>query len=323
MPADAVLGEIGKGHKVAFNVLNFGRFKLGAMTLGGARATLGEAAKYAATRKQFGVPIATFGAIRHKLGEMTARAYAPREPDVPHRRRRSTRGSRPPASSAASTLQALEEFAVEASIAKVYGSEAVDFVIDESAADLRRQRLRRRLPDRAPLPRRPRQPHLRGHQRDQPPADPRHADQEGGEGRAAADGRGQGAAGRAARPAGDARRATARWPPSGGPSSASRRSCCWWPATAMQRHGEQLQDEQEVLSHLADIVIDAYAAESAVLRALAATARPGDAGPARGGGHRRRARSGRTHRAGRAQRPGGAGRRRRRCACSWRRCGGC
>ena len=76
VPADAVLGEVGKGHKVAFNVLNFGRFKLGAMTLGGARATLGEAAKYAATRKQFGVPIATFGAIRHKLGEMTARTYA-------------------------------------------------------------------------------------------------------------------------------------------------------------------------------------------------------------------------------------------------------
>ena len=76
VPADAVLGEIGKGHKVAFNVLNFGRFKLGAMCSGGARAAIGEAAKYASTRKQFGVPIATFGAIKHKLGEMTARQYA-------------------------------------------------------------------------------------------------------------------------------------------------------------------------------------------------------------------------------------------------------
>jgi alkylation response protein AidB-like acyl-CoA dehydrogenase len=75
VPAEAVLGDVGKGHKVAFNVLNFGRFKLGAMASGGAKAALGEAAKYAATRKQFGVAIATFGAIKHKLGEMTAREY--------------------------------------------------------------------------------------------------------------------------------------------------------------------------------------------------------------------------------------------------------
>jgi alkylation response protein AidB-like acyl-CoA dehydrogenase len=76
VPADAVLGEIGKGHKVAFNVLNFGRFKLGAMCSGGAKAAIAEAAKYAASRKQFGAPIASFGAIKHKLGEMTAREYA-------------------------------------------------------------------------------------------------------------------------------------------------------------------------------------------------------------------------------------------------------
>ena len=106
---------------------------------------------------------------------------------------------------AAATLQALEEFAVEASIAKVYGSETVDYVDRRGAADLRRQRLRRRLPDRAPLPRRARQPHLRGHQRDQPAAHPRHADQEGAQGRPAADGGGQGAAGRDPRAAGDAR----------------------------------------------------------------------------------------------------------------------
>ena len=73
VPAENVLGEIGKGHKVAFNVLNFGRFKLGAMCSGGARLAIGEAAQYAAQRKQFGQPIAAFGAIKHKLGEMTAR----------------------------------------------------------------------------------------------------------------------------------------------------------------------------------------------------------------------------------------------------------
>mgnify|MGYP003870276863 CR=1 FL=1 len=76
VPAGAVLGEIGKGHKVAFNVLNFGRFKLGAMTSGGAKNAIADSARYAAARKQFGVPIASFGAIRHKLGEMTAREYA-------------------------------------------------------------------------------------------------------------------------------------------------------------------------------------------------------------------------------------------------------
>src|SRR6185295_719048 len=76
VPADAVLGEIGKGHKVAFNVLNYGRFKLGAACSGGARAVIGQAARYGADRRQFGQPIATFGAIRHKLAEMTIRQFA-------------------------------------------------------------------------------------------------------------------------------------------------------------------------------------------------------------------------------------------------------
>ena len=86
VPADNVLGEVGKGHKVAFNVLNFGRFKLGGMCSGGARAAIGEAAKYAAARKQFGQPIATFGAIRHKLGEMIVADVRHREPALPHGR---------------------------------------------------------------------------------------------------------------------------------------------------------------------------------------------------------------------------------------------
>src|SRR6266850_4564745 len=76
VPAENVLGEVGKGHKVAFNVLNFARFKLGAMCAGGAYGAIGESAKYAATRRQFGVPIASFGAIKHKIGEMVVRTYA-------------------------------------------------------------------------------------------------------------------------------------------------------------------------------------------------------------------------------------------------------
>src|SRR5689334_7806979 len=76
VPAENVLGEVGKGHKVAFNVLNFARFKLGAMCGGGASAAIAESAKYAASRRQFGQPIASFGAIKHKLGEMVVRTFA-------------------------------------------------------------------------------------------------------------------------------------------------------------------------------------------------------------------------------------------------------
>ena len=134
VPAENLLGEVGKGHKVAFNVLNFGRFKLGAMCTGGARGAIAESAKYAAQRKQFGQPIASFGAIRHKLGEMTARTYAveslmyrtaglidARLDATPHEL---TDGS--------AALAALEEYAVEASIAKVAGSEMLDYVLDEN-----------------------------------------------------------------------------------------------------------------------------------------------------------------------------------------------
>ena len=134
VPAENVLGEIGKGHKVAFNVLNFGRFKLGAMCSGGAQGAIGEAAKYAAQRKQFGQPIATFGAIKHKLGEMIVARLRAREPALPHRRpdRRAHRGDAARADRRSAALAALEEFAVEASIAKVAGSEMLDFVLDEN-----------------------------------------------------------------------------------------------------------------------------------------------------------------------------------------------
>ena len=134
VPAENVLSEVGKGHKVAFNVLNFARFKLGAMCGGGAIGAIAESAKYAATRRQFGEPIATFGAIKHKIGEMVVRTYAiesllyrtaglvdARIAATPHEE-----------NDGSAALAAFEEYAVEASIAKVAGSEALDYVLDEN-----------------------------------------------------------------------------------------------------------------------------------------------------------------------------------------------
>ncbi len=276
VPADAVLGEVGKGHKVAFNVLNFGRFKLGAMVLGGARVTVGDAAKYAASRKQFGAPIASFGAIRHKLGEMTARTYALeslmyRTAGLIDQRIAATGGTAP------ATLQALEEFAVEASIAKVYGSEVVDFVIDEAlqifggngfVADY-------------PIERRYRDARVN-----------RIFEGTNEINRLLIPGMLIKRAVKGELPlmaAATALQAEILGPPAmhesdDAPLAAERRAVAGLKkvvllvaGVAMQRHGERLQDEQEVLSHLADLVIDAYVAECAVLRALASQVRPVDA----------------------------------------------
>ena len=131
VPADNLLGEIGRGQKIAFNVLNYGRLKLAGMCSGGSKYVIGQAAKYALNRKQFGVPIATFGAIRHKLAEMTARAYGVESmlyrttgliDDAVHR----------DGGSPAAALAALEEFAMEASMLKVASSEMTDYVLDEN-----------------------------------------------------------------------------------------------------------------------------------------------------------------------------------------------
>ena len=130
VPAENVLGEIGRGHKVALNTLNFGRFKLGAMSVGGCRTSIGDAARYAAERRQFGQPIASFGAIRHKLGEMTARTYGIES--LVYRTAGLVENALTGSHDGASVARALEEYAVEASIAKVAGTETLDYVLDEN-----------------------------------------------------------------------------------------------------------------------------------------------------------------------------------------------
>ena len=126
VPAENVLGDVGKGHKVAFNVLNYGRFKLGAMCSGQARTVIADAAKYASERRQFGRSLGEFGAIRYKLAEMTARQYAVES--MLYR----IAGLLDRALSSMDILAALEEFAIEASIVKVAGSEMLDYVVDEN-----------------------------------------------------------------------------------------------------------------------------------------------------------------------------------------------
>jgi len=130
VPAANVLGEIGKGHKVAFNVLNYGRFKLAAMCSGGARAIVGDAVKYALQRKQFGQPIAAFGAIRHKLAEIAIREFAVES--MLYRTAGLIDGMLHGSHANDAVLAALEEFAIEASILKVAGSEMIDYAVDEN-----------------------------------------------------------------------------------------------------------------------------------------------------------------------------------------------
>ena len=273
VPADNVLGEIGKGHKVALNTLNFGRFKLGGMSVGGCRAAIGEAARYAAQRKQFGHAIAEFGAVKHKLGEMTARTYA-MESLVYRTAGLIDAVLAGTTHDGAAVARAFEEYAVEASIAKVGGTEVLDYVLDENVQihggngyvrdypaeryyrDARVKRIfegtneinrmlisgmliRRALKRELPLI--PAAKQLQDELLSPSAPATRSGDDE---------------------VLGEEIRIV----------SAFKKVAVMVLGTAMQTYGQKLNDEQEVLSYAADITIDTYAAESAVLRARAAGA---------------------------------------------------
>ncbi|HWS55847.1 MAG TPA: acyl-CoA dehydrogenase family protein [Pyrinomonadaceae bacterium] len=131
-PVSNLLGEVGKGHKIAFNILNIGRFKLGAMCSGGMKLATQEAVRYANERHQFGKPISSFGAIRKKLAEMAIRTWVGEA--MVYRTLgviEQTINATSDASDPESKLRAIEEYAVECSIIKVALSEWCDFVSDE------------------------------------------------------------------------------------------------------------------------------------------------------------------------------------------------
>src|SRR5215471_5560885 len=135
VPIENLLGEIGKGHVIAFNILNVGRFKLGAMCVGGARVSLENAISYAKQRKAFNKVIADFGLVREKIANMAVGIYTGEA--LVYR----TVGmmdvalaevDKTAAHALAETRKAIEEYAVECSIIKVWGSEMVDYVVDET-----------------------------------------------------------------------------------------------------------------------------------------------------------------------------------------------
>jgi len=134
VPVDHVLGEIGKGHKIAFNILNIGRIKLAAAAIGGCKAIVRETIKYANERHQFKVPISSFGAIQYKLAEQAIRLYALESAtyrssmDIQAKEDALLAEGK---SHAEALLGGAEEYASECAMLKVFGSEVLDYVVDE------------------------------------------------------------------------------------------------------------------------------------------------------------------------------------------------
>jgi len=279
VPVENLLYEIGKGHKVAFDILNIGRFKLGAGCLGTCKLALREAVRYARQRVQFGQPIASFGLIQKKLAEMAVRTYATES--MLYRTAglidRAMAGVDQRSDEAGlETARRVEEYAVECSINKVYASEALDYVADETVqifggygyiADFPAERIYRdarinrifegtneinRLLIPVTLFRRAMQGRLPLLDEAQRLLDellayhPAQVRPVGG-------------------PLGEQARLVAL----------ARKVAVMVAGAAVQTYRDRVQEEQEILGLLSDLTIELFAMESALLRALKAVARDG------------------------------------------------
>jgi len=271
VPVANVLGEVGKGGYIALNILNYGRFALGAAILGSAKDQLRLAARYAGERQQFGRPIASFGLIQHKLGEMAARLYAAESATY----RTADKIDRVKATGEQLDLVApgfprsVEEFAIECSIIKVSCSEILTYVADEAlqihggfgfteefqpARATRDARINRIFEgtneiNRFVIP----TMYVRRAQRHRLPLAAALA--------AAA------SAAPAGAPAGDPLLAARNF------IAAAKQAALVVFAAAQKKFGDKFGDEQEVLAAISDLLIDIYLGESAVLRALKARGR--------------------------------------------------
>lgn len=130
IPKQNLLGEIGKGHHIAFGILNIGRFKLAIGGSGGVKNLIQLTQGYAKERQQFGQPIANFGLIQEKVGQMAAEGFALES--AAYRLAGTMQAAAEGAQDSAAELKALNEYAVEFSFIKVFGSEILDFVVDEA-----------------------------------------------------------------------------------------------------------------------------------------------------------------------------------------------
>jgi alkylation response protein AidB-like acyl-CoA dehydrogenase len=272
VPVGNVLGEIGKGHKIAFNVLNVGRYKLGAAVNGGTRKVIGIGAAYANQRKQFGVPISSFGAIREKLADRTADFFASEALVFRLAGMIDDRLATLPKDAPRyyeSYQAAIEEYAIECAIAKVFCSEVLADVVDDvvqihggygftqeypAERFYRDERINRIFEGTNEINRMlvPGTLFRRALKGELPLFDAAFRAAEAIE---AARARGPGAADSG---------------PFGPERTALRRLKDVFLAlagAAAGRFGEALKDEQEVLLALADVAIQVFAAESAILRA--------------------------------------------------------
>jgi alkylation response protein AidB-like acyl-CoA dehydrogenase len=279
VPKENLLHEAGRGHIVAFNTLNVGRFSLGAYCLGGSKKVLEASSKYSKERNAFGKPICDFGLIKAKLGEMAIRIYAV-ESMIYRSAGMIDAGVENPNSGADKTQQAmqvLEEYAIESSISKVIGSETVDFCVDEGVQifggygfhedypvarayrdsrvnrifegtnEINRMLIIQMLMKRAMagiLPLIPAAMKLA----DEVLAGPSFEEAESG-------------------PFAEEERSLAQ----------AKKIFLLSAGTAVQRFREQLAEHQEIVAALANIAMDVYAMESSLRRAQKASARPGHA----------------------------------------------